>query len=139
MSSPVEIERANCHIFMIDDEEIVLQMYSEYLRESGFRNLHAFTRASDAINMLRCLRPDVILTDIHMPDVDGSVLTQLVREFEHLEAIPLVAITADGRKETAVEIIDSGANAVLIKPVTPDELLGQLALVLDGAPQAELS
>jgi len=120
-------ENALDHIFLIDDEELVLDVYCSILREVGFRNLHTFTRARDAINMLRCLRPDVILTDIHMPDVNGSVLTCLVREFEHLDSIPIVAITADSHSETAKEMMDRGADAILIKPVTAAELLGQIA------------
>ena len=120
-------ENALKHIFLIDDDQLVLDVYCSILRDVGFLNLHTFTKAEDAVNMLRCLRPDMIFTDIHMPDVNGNVLTCLVREFEHLEAVPLVAITADARSTTAQEILDRGADAILIKPVTSDELLGLIA------------
>jgi len=93
------------------------------LAAAGFHNVHGFTVASDAVNMLRCLRPDLILTDVHMPEVSGTMLTHLVREFEHLESIPIVAITADDRKETADNILAHGADAVLLKPVSETQLI----------------
>ena len=133
MTVPVSVElkqtkpkQSNCQIFLIDDEPLVLDMHCSILQNAGYGNLHAFSLAGDAIRMLRCLRPDFILTDIHMPDVNGNVLTHLVREFQHLIEIPVIAITSDERIETAKEILEMGANAVLIKPVTPDELVGQL-------------
>lgn len=114
---------STAHIFLIDDEEIVLETFSAYLRDQGFLNLHQFSSATDAISMLRCLRPDLILTDIHMPDISGNVLTGLVREFEHLREIPLIAVTADERTSTVDEVLAQGADAVLLKPVTDHELI----------------
>ena len=129
MASSVEMLRAKSayQIFLIDDEQIVLDLYCSVLRNAGYRNVHAFSKAGDAISMLRCLRPNLILTDIHMPDVSGNILTRLIREFNHLESIPIIAITADVRDVTANKILQQGADAVLLKPLTPDELVGQVA------------
>ncbi len=125
MSSTIKPTPAvsTAQIFLIDDEEIVLETFSAFLQERGFTNLHRFTSASDAIRMLRCLRPDLILTDVHMPEFSGGDLTKLVREFEHLESIPVVAITADDRPETLDFVLQQGADAVMVKPVTVDELV----------------
>lgn len=139
MASSVELLRAKSayQIFVIDDEHVVLELYCSVLRDADYRNVHAFSKAEDAISMLRCLRPDLILTDIHMPDVSGSVLTRLIREFEHLDSMPIIAITADVRNATASEILQKGADAVLLKPVTPDELVGQVAAVRARETKAE--
>lgn len=135
MTSPVILKKAKSayQIFLIDDEQIVLDVYCSALMDAGYRNLHTFTQAKEAINMLRCLRPDLILTDIHMPDVSGNVLTRLVRELDHLDSIPVVAITSDIRKETADEIFKQGADAVLMKPVTLDELIDQVSSARERA------
>ncbi len=105
---------------------MVIDTLTWILRAAGFRNVFGFTRANEAIDMLRCLRPDLILTDIHMPDVSGTKLTQLVREFEHLKAIPIVAITADDRQETADRMLTQGADSVLVKPVSEKLLVKHL-------------
>lgn len=134
--SSVDLKRAKSayQIFLIDDEQVVLELYSSVLRDAGYRNVHAYSKAEDAISMLRCLRPNLILTDIHMPDVSGIVLTTLIREFEHLESIPIVAITADSREETATQVLQLGADAVVLKPLTPDDLIDQVtAMRLRGA------
>jgi len=130
-------EKSAYQIFLVDDEQIVLDFYCSVLLEAGYRNLHVFTKAEEAINMLRCLRPDLILTDIHMPDVSGNVLTRLVREFEHLESMPVVAITADVREETACEVLMEGADVVLVKPVTPEELVSQVTTARERVARAE--
>lgn len=115
---------STAQIFLIDDEPLVVEMLIAYLREAGFHNLHGFSAVGDAISLLRVLRPDLILTDIHMPETSGCVLTGLVREFEHLEAVPIIAITADERQSTTDVVLGLGADAVLLKPVSPDELVG---------------
>ena len=129
LSARLRRELSPFQIFLIDDEELTVETLSWILADAGFRNVHGFTNAGEAINMLRCLRPDLILTDIHMPEVDGSMLTRLVREFEHLDSIPVVAITADDRRETAEGILSEGANAVLVKPITADQLIKQVSKV----------
>lgn len=130
MLQRIEIaEAVHKHIFLIDDEPLVLDAYCSILRDAGFRNLHTFTSAVDAINMLRCIRPDMILTDIHMPGVTGIVFTGLVREFEHLDSIPIIAITADDRIGTAQEVLRRGAHATLMKPVAADELIGHICSI----------
>lgn len=127
LSSRLRRELAHCQVFLIDDEPLIVETLSSMLVAAGFYNVHGFTNSRDAINMLRCLRPDLILTDIHMPEVSGSMLTRLIREFEHLTAIPIVAITADDSEETAQQILAEGANSVLLKPVCEQLLIERIS------------
>lgn len=125
---------STAQIFLIDDEPLVLEMYATHLRKAGFQNLHCFSAAGDAIGMLRCLRPDLILTDIHMPETNGNVLTGLVREFEHLEPIPIIAVTGDDQPSTTDMVLGLGADSVLLKPVTQDELVGLVSAFVFATP-----
>ncbi len=110
-------------IFIIDDEEIVIEMLTAFLQEAGFSRIHGFEDSVEAIDTFEQLRPDLILTDIHMPEASGNFLTKLVRSHKGMKTVPVVAVTADARPEVARKIMGYGADAVLVKPVDNDQLV----------------
>jgi two-component system cell cycle response regulator DivK len=78
-------------------------------------------------------RPDLILMDINLPDIDGYEVTARLRQMEGFEKIPIVALTAnvlDGDRERS---LGSGCDGYIPKPVDVDELPDQIAAFLDGA------
>jgi CheY-like chemotaxis protein len=120
-------------IFLIDDEKIVTKLFEMYLQRNGFANTFAFNDSAEAIETLRFVSPDLILTDIHMPEVSGSFLTKLVRTFKHLDSVPIVAVTADSREEIRDGILRKGANSVLYKPVTESELIATVKELVEDS------
>ena len=66
--------------------------------------------------------PDVIITDIMMPEYDGLEMTRDIRQSELLNHIPVIIVTAKNDEEHKLQGLDSGADAYLIKPFSPDEL-----------------
>ena len=66
--------------------------------------------------------PDVIITDIMMPECDGLEMTRDIRKSELLNHIPVIIVTAKSDDEHKLQGLDSGADAYLIKPFSPDEL-----------------
>ena len=113
----------DAEIFVVDDEQIVIDTLSYYLSKAGFENIHGFSSSTEAIDTLRFIQPSIILTDIHMPDVSGSFLTRLIRTFSHLKSVPIVVVTSDKRPETAEAIIAKGADSVLVKPVKEEDFI----------------
>jgi signal transduction histidine kinase/CheY-like chemotaxis protein len=83
--------------------------------------------AEEALDKLRDRLPDVLLSDIEMPGVDGLELIRTVRGFGH--RLPAVAVTAHGRVEDRVRILSAGFNSHLAKPVDPSELIAVVASV----------
>lgn len=122
-------------IFLIDDEEIVVKLFTLYLQRNGFTNVFGFTDSTEALDTLRFVTPDIILTDIHMPEVSGSFLTKLIRSFEHLSNVPIVAVTADIREETRDSILRKGANDIMYKPVEESEMMQRIARLLNESSQ----
>jgi DNA-binding response OmpR family regulator len=120
-------------IFIIDDEDIVIETIKHYLSKDGFKNMHGFTVSTEAIEMLRFVRPDVILTDIVMPDVSGNFLTKLVRTFEHLENVPVLVVTSDSDPDTRANVLRLGANQVLTKPLKGSELVEEVTRAIQDS------
>jgi two-component system, NtrC family, response regulator AtoC len=106
-------------ILIVDDERTLARAIKAYLEESGYEAEIAGD-AESALPLLTSLRPDVVITDVRLPGMDGVTLLKRIREFD--SAISVVVMTAHGTIEGAVEAIKLGAFDYLKKPVDLEEL-----------------
>jgi signal transduction histidine kinase len=121
---------------VVDDDESVLATSARSLASKGYR----VEVAQDAAAALRAIRGtsfDVLLSDIHMPGMDGMELVARLRA-DGLD-IPIVLLTGDPQLETAMTAIEHGVLRYLTKPVAPDVLVGAVNEVvrLHGIARAE--
>ena len=82
--------------------------------------------SSPAITLLGKTTPGFICLDINMPGVDGTEVLSYIRREPHLKKVPVVVITSDDQAETRQQVMQGGAQVMLIKPVTIDVLEGGL-------------
>jgi len=91
--------------------------------------------AGDGVEALKCLasnaKPDIILTDINMPIMDGLKLVQRVRADEKLRDVPIVIITTEGGAEDRARALALGANAYITKPIKAPQVLRQVKQLLN--------
>jgi chemosensory pili system protein ChpA (sensor histidine kinase/response regulator) len=121
-----EAEIALPTIMVVDDSLTVRKITSRLLEREGYRVVTA-KDGVDALEKLIDTRPDVILSDIEMPRMDGFDLVRNLRADAALKGVPVIMITsrlADKHRRYAQEI---GANHYLGKPYQEDELLGLIA------------
>jgi chemosensory pili system protein ChpA (sensor histidine kinase/response regulator) len=121
-----EAEIALPTIMVVDDSLTVRKITSRLLEREGYRVVTA-KDGVDALEKLIDTRPDVILSDIEMPRMDGFDLVRNIRADAALKGVPVIMITsrlADKHRRYAQEI---GANHYLGKPYQEDELLGLIA------------
>jgi len=116
-------------ILVVDDEIDMLDTCARILRRSGYT---CFTTASgqEALALLQRERPDLILTDLRMPRVDG--LTLLRRAKELAPQIPVVIFTGYVSEASAREALEAGASSYLAKPFTASQLRLMVERVLSG-------
>ncbi len=113
------------HVLLVDDDRDTREMYSEYLSYSG---LHV-TEASSGKRALESAArhcPDVVVTDIAMPEMDGLELSRRLRAGRATHGVPIITVSGQ-MMEPACQ---TGVNAVLTKPCDPDELLHVIEDVL---------
>ena len=122
---------SGAEIFLIDDEQLVVDTLTWYLRSAGFEKVQGFNDSETAINKMRFVRPDVVITDIRMPRVSGNKLAKTVRSFPHLCSVPIIAITGDQSSEASRSILAAGADSVLIKPVARKVLVQRAVQAID--------
>jgi DNA-binding NtrC family response regulator len=120
----------NGTILVIDDEAAARTALADLLRAEGY----AVETAGDGfkgLGRLEDLNPDVVLTDLNMPGMDGVELLRKVKETR--SELPVVIMTAYGGVETAVSAMREGATDYLTKPLNTDELLIVLARTIESA------
>lgn len=118
--------RGNIRVLVVDDELDAMEIISGYLEAQGF-NVSAASDGEDALAIAGIVQPDILITDIRMPQMDGNTLVKELRERN--PALPVIVMTGHpGDAEKPVED-DEGADApvmVMSKPLNLKELLGTL-------------
>ena len=117
-------------ILMVDDEELNIEVVRRYLEIGGYRNLISTDHAGQALPMMGQNRPDVVLLDIHMPDINGLEILAAIRSDEELCRTPVLILTGSSDPETKLIALQAGATDLLQKPVHGEELLARLGNVL---------
>lgn len=110
-------------ILVVDDEPNYLIVLSELLRDENFE-VYTAPGTDDALEIVKEVDLDLVITDMQMPDKDGSVLMQEVKE--HNNDLPVIIITAYAEVEKAVAAMQAGAFSYLAKPFSNDELIATI-------------
>jgi len=113
-------------VLLVEDDQDTREMYSEYLSYSGLR----VDEAPTGFRALQCARehtPDVVVTDIWMPGMDGLELSRRLRSEEPTRDVPIIAVTGNPTERAR----EAGCDMMLEKPCTPDQLLHAIEDVLD--------
>ncbi len=128
VDNPKRLEMAKGKILIVDDEANARNALAEIMRDEGY----AVETAADgfkALPKLRDFSPEVVLTDLKMPGMDGVEL--LTKVHEHDPEVGVVIMTAFGAVDSAVKAMRQGAADYLTKPLNADELLVVLARTLE--------
>ncbi|MEW6209772.1 MAG: response regulator transcription factor [Acidobacteriota bacterium] len=117
-------------LLIVDDEPRLLRSVAACLREEGFEVLTARS-ALDALMILARTVPDLIISDIHMPHMDGYAFVRHVRAAERTALVPVVFLTAKDQKEDRIMGFHAGVDAYIAKPFEPAELLAVITAIFN--------
>ncbi len=121
------IRKIPIHILLIEDHDVIRQAYKEMLRKIEGCSVDAVSNAELALQYYMQNHYDLILMDICLPDNNGLVLTQIIRQQEaKTERISIIAITALGDAKDREKFFAAGIDEVFIKPIKLGEMLNVL-------------
>ena len=107
-------------ILVVDDDKSILRTFTRILQKSGYE-IEVAETGKEAMEKAANRHFDLALVDIRLPDMDGTdLLAKLKKQLQHTVKI---MITGFPSLETGVKALDEGADAYLVKPVKPQELL----------------
>lgn len=108
-------------VLVVDDEETVCNVVCEILETLGFEAHRAYS-AAEALTFLEQTTPDLILTDVMMPDIDGLTLIYKIRCATESANVPIIVFSAIATTADRQAALDAGASAFLAKPFSSREL-----------------
>ncbi|MGJ3247495.1 MAG: response regulator transcription factor [Elainellaceae cyanobacterium] len=109
-------------LLLVDDEPGLREAVQAYLEDSGFE-VHVASNAQEGWELLQQISPDLVISDIMMPQVDGYQFLQQLRDDPRFQALPVVFLTARGMTADRIQGYQAGCDAYLSKPFDPDELV----------------
>jgi CheY-like chemotaxis protein len=119
-------------VLIVEDDPETRQLYVTVFAAKGFRT-EAAHNGLQALEKANAISPDLILTDIAVPGIDGIELCRRLRANKLTEAIPLLAVTGYDDRHYPDRVLEAGANRVLLKPLHPETLIDEARRLLEAA------
>ena len=119
-------------VLIVEDDQQTRVMYREFLTHSGFRTTDAHN-GFQALEKARELRPDLVITDLAVPGMDGFEFCRALQKSTATNRIPVLAITGHTKYlDDPDRFRHAGISHVLVKPCEPDVIVRELRRMLNG-------
>lgn len=126
------------YILTVDDESQMRMMLADALGSEGYE-VETASSARDALSRLDKRRPDVLVLDIGMPEMDGLTLCRKLREDSRFVTLPILFLTAYTQPEDIVKGLDAGADDYTLKPINLPVFLARVRALMRRKEQAQPS
>ena len=125
--APKEDFGSRC-ILVVDDDKTDLLLIKRTVEKMGHRVLTA-ENGKTGFELVKAEKPDLILSDCRMPEMDGVQMCRHIKEDPETKNIPLVFLTSVDSPNTVVECFDMGVDNYICKPINPKLLAGQITTI----------
>lgn len=130
------MEKSKIKILLVDDEPDILDFVSYNLKAEGYK-VHTASSGRSGVSKAREVKPDLILLDVMMPEMDGIEACDHIRRLPGLEHTIIAFLTARGEDYSQVAGFEAGADDYITKPVKPKVLISRIKALLRRRPAPE--
>jgi len=124
------VEKDNTpRILLVDDEEDILEFVSYNLQREGFRVFSA-RNGLEAIEMAGKVKPDLVILDVMMPEMDGIAACEEIRKLPSCKNVIIAFLTARGEDYSQIAGFEAGADDYITKPIRPKVLISRVKALL---------
>ncbi|RZV43832.1 MAG: response regulator transcription factor [Acidimicrobiia bacterium] len=116
-------------ILVVEDELKIARLVRDYLHQAGFAVIEASDGAS-ALSLARSEKPDMVVLDLGLPEMDGLDVTRRLRQSS---SVPIIMLTARSEESDRIVGLELGADDYIVKPFSPKELVARIRAVLRRA------
>jgi len=116
-------------VLAVDDSQSMRDLVRFVLQRAGYEVVQA-SDGVEALEVARGTRVDLVLTDVHMPRMDGITLVRNLRGIPEYKYVPMLILTTESSTEKKLEGKQAGATGWIVKPFDPPKLLATVAKVL---------
>lgn len=126
----VEVAKVTIRVLLADDHRMLREGLRRSLTEEGFEVVGEAENGEEAVDMAAELRPDIVLMDVSMPEMDGVEATRVIRATDTATQVIMLTMHAD--KEVLAEAIRSGASGYLVKDCSIEEVSEAVRMAVQG-------
>jgi two-component system, OmpR family, alkaline phosphatase synthesis response regulator PhoP len=124
------VEKDNTpRILLVDDEEDILEFVSYNLQREGFR-VYSARNGLEAITMAGKVKPDLVMLDVMMPEMDGIAACEEIRKLPGCKNVVIAFLTARGEDYSQIAGFEAGADDYITKPIRPKVLISRVKALL---------
>jgi len=120
------------HVLIVDDDPLIGQFLVDVLDGKGF-TVTVARNGKEGLEAARKQKPDLILLDVMMPELNGFQVCEILRRDAALEATPVVMLTAMENQKVNELAFEAGAEVCMTKPFQPDRLVNIINLAIENA------
>ena len=117
------------NLLLVDDTELFLAMENSFLERREFI-LHSARSGSEALEKAKAILPDLILLDLHMPDLSGDQVCMMLKDDPQFQDVPIIIATVERNRPTLAKCIEAGCSAIIQKPFSREVLVRTVLEVL---------
>ena len=114
-------EKSKPTILVVDDFDDSRLLLRTWLERKGFQVIEA-ENGNEAVSQAESQRPDLIIMDLEMPELDGLAATRKIRNMQELKGVPVLAVSAYGADQFREDALAAGCNEYVNTPFEPDDL-----------------
>ncbi len=119
-------------ILVIDDDASISKLVSDVFAEEGF-SVTTASNGAEGIKKVRLSKPDLVILDLRLPDMDGFQICQTLKKDRSVSSIPIIMLTVKSTKSSTVAGLEMGADDYIVKPFNQEELVARVKTVLRRA------
>lgn len=123
-------------ILAVDDEPNIVRLIQVNLERVGYQ-VETANNGVQALEKIRASRPDLVVSDVMMPEMDGFELLSTIRRDATLEDLPVIMLTAKAQDRNVMEGYQRGADMYLTKPFNPMELISFVKRILQSSGETD--
>lgn len=131
-SNGISISIEECRVLVVDDNERSWQLIGSILNAAGINNLEYACDGVDGLEKVESYRPDIIILDIMMPNMDGFEFMRHMRTSTDMGTVPILVQTSLNSNEERNDIYAAGATDMLTKPLSPGQLITRVRTHLEN-------
>ncbi len=117
-------------VLVVDDSGTIRRIVSTFLKDKGCKDIIQASDGLKAISKMEEKKPDLIISDWNMPNLNGLEFLKIVRGTEEYKDIPFLMLTAEAQKQNVMEAVAAGVSNYVIKPFSNEELSKKVKMVL---------
>jgi len=125
------LESSKRKVLLVDDDQELVDLLRDTFERDGRFDVHTANNGFDAGMKVKELRPDLVVLDVMLPDINGKEVCQRVRSDETLDSVKIICISGMVEQDKVAELRVAGANDFLQKPFAVEKLLERVCDLLD--------